>query len=107
MNRIDSKIKIGKRVKQGTIIGYVGASGRVTGPHLHYEVLVNHKQINPMNIKLPSVGVLKNNSLDEFKAYKEKIDLMMIRMPSVGKILLNEKFNDYELKEQLEIADLD
>jgi murein DD-endopeptidase MepM/ murein hydrolase activator NlpD len=107
MNRIDSKIKIGKRVKQGTIIGYVGASGRVTGPHLHYEVLVNNKQINPINIKLPSVGVLKNNSLDEFKAYKEKIDLMMIRMPSVGKILLNEKFNDYELKEQLEIADLD
>ena len=70
-------------------------------------MLVNNKQINPINIKLPSVGVLKNNSLDEFKAYKEKIDLMMIRMPSVGKILLNEKFNDYELKEQLEIADLD
>ena len=48
----------GKRVNQSDIIGYVGNTGNSTGPHLHYEVLFQNKQINPMKMKLPSGKIL-------------------------------------------------
>ena len=54
LSRYGKGVKKGKRVKQGQVIGYSGATGRVTGAHLHYEVFVNGKQVNPMRLKLPS-----------------------------------------------------
>ena len=70
LSRIHKKIKIGSRVSQGKTIGYVGSSGRSTGAHLHYEVLMNNKQVNPMNIKLPAG---KNLSKGELSTFKQKV----------------------------------
>lgn len=67
MRRIKRGIKPGTRVKQGQIIGYVGSSGRSTGPHLHYEVIVNGRQVNPLSVKLPTGRRLKGNELARFQ----------------------------------------
>lgn len=60
-------IRAGSRVKQGQVIGYVGTTGRSTGPHLHYEVHVNGKQVNPQSMKLPIGEKLEGKSLTAFK----------------------------------------
>lgn len=61
-------LKQGARVKQGDVIGYVGTTGRSTGPHLHYEILKNNVQVNPIKIKMPSGKKLKGEELDTFLA---------------------------------------
>lgn len=66
MQRFAKGIKPGARVTQGQIIGYVGTTGRSTGPHLHYEVLVNGSQVNPMSISLPVGKALAGVDLDRF-----------------------------------------
>ena len=57
----------GKRVSQGQVIGYVGTTGRSTGPHLHYEILQNGRQVNPLKVKMPSGKKLKGGELARFK----------------------------------------
>ena len=69
-------IKEGVRVKQGQIIGYVGSTGKSTGPHLHYEVIENGKKINSQKLKLPSGKVLANKDREIFEVKKIKLDVL-------------------------------
>ena len=69
-------IKEGLRIKQGQIIGFVGSTGKSTGPHLHYEVIKNGKKINSQTLKLPSGKALKNKERQEFEVNKIKLDVL-------------------------------
>ena len=69
-------IRSGVRVKQGQTIGYVGSTGKSTGPHLHYEVIFNGKRINSQTLKLPSGKVLQGKAREQFEIKKIKTEVL-------------------------------
>lgn len=74
MARIALHITTGSRVKQGEIIGYVGSTGRSTGAHLHYEILVNNRQVNPMTVRLPTGKQIDPVHLGAFKKQVQMVE---------------------------------
>ncbi|MBF0168929.1 MAG: peptidoglycan DD-metalloendopeptidase family protein [Alphaproteobacteria bacterium] len=79
-------VRVGKRVSQGQIVAYVGSTGMSTGPHLHYEVMVNGKQVNPLSVRMPSGRKLAGKELDQFNQAKLVTDKKMAEAPSIGKL---------------------
>ena len=72
----------GKRVKQGQIIGYVGSTGRSTGPHLHYEVLHHGRRVNPLSVKLPTGYALTGDDMTRFAAERDRLADIYASLPS-------------------------
>ncbi len=79
-------INLGKRVRQGQIVGYVGSTGRSTGNHLHYEVSLNGKTVNPMRVKVPTGRQLTGKMLALFNQQKTKIDAMRRTAPVATRV---------------------
>jgi murein DD-endopeptidase MepM/ murein hydrolase activator NlpD len=77
MKNFAKGIKEGRKVRQGQVIGYVGSTGMSTGPHLHYEVVVNGKKVNSQRLKLPSGKILKGDVREQFELERIKIDLKL------------------------------
>ncbi len=80
MRNFAKGMKVGKKVRQGQIIGYVGSTGMSTGPHLHYEVIVNGKKINSQKLKLPSGKILKDDEREKFEIHRIKTDVMIAEL---------------------------
>ena len=74
LSRLSRGLAPGQRLRQGQIIGYVGTTGRSTGPHLHYEILRADVQVNPMTVKMPSGRQLEGAELARFLDHRDALD---------------------------------
>ena len=85
-NAFAKGIKPGIKVHQGQVIGYVGSTGLSTGPHCHFEVIVNSTKVDPMRIRLPDNKSLKGKELEAFKRDRDRINALMNNSPSNTKV---------------------
>jgi murein DD-endopeptidase MepM/ murein hydrolase activator NlpD len=86
MSHFGRGIAEGAHVRQGQIVGYLGASGLATGPHLHYEVIVNGHYVDPMKVKLARTRAIDNRDLDLFKRQRDQIDGLMAKAPTATRV---------------------
>ena len=82
LSRYADKLKPGGRVRQGEVIGYVGATGLATGPNLHYEVLQGRRQVNPMKVELPPRRLLGSVEMARYEREKKKIRSLLAFQPT-------------------------
>ena len=74
LSKIEKNIRKGRKVEQNQVIGYVGATGMAKGPHLHYEIRIGNKSVNPLTVKLPRGKPVPQNLMAEFKEVKSEMD---------------------------------
>ena len=77
MSAFAKGLEPGKRVRQGQVIGFVGSTGQSTGPHVHYEILVNGRFVDPMRIKLPRGRSLDGPLIASFEKERDRLDAMI------------------------------
>jgi len=77
MSAFAKGLEVGKRVRQGQVIGFVGSTGQSTGAHVHYEILVNGRFVDPMRVKLPRGRSLEGTMLTGFEKERDRLDAMM------------------------------
>ncbi len=86
MSRFAQGIRTGKPIQQGQIIGYVGSTGASTGPHLHYEILVDGGQVNPLSVKFSGGSKLEGKEEPLFEAQRKDIDKTFANLPESSKL---------------------
>ena len=76
----------GKRVRQGQVIGFVGSTGLSTGPHVHYEILVNGRFVDPLRVKLPRGRSLEGPIMASFEKERDRLDAQMNNRGSAARV---------------------
>jgi murein DD-endopeptidase MepM/ murein hydrolase activator NlpD len=91
LSRIGKGVRKGTRVDQGEVIGYVGATGLATGPHLHYEMRVNNRPINPLSLKIPHGKAIPASLMADFRKFKNEMDVKLASIPAASYLLTEKK----------------